>query len=200
MNGMRALITTILLLASCSHPKPTPSTSLPPVKPTPTVAAAMSKLGFMRGVWEGVAEGKTPDGKHYKVTQTERMGPLLGGDVIVIEGRGYEADGSTAFNALAVVSWNLHTRAYEIRSYTQGHAGTFPLELTADGYVWQVPAGPGAVMRFTATVTADRWREVGDYVADGRPPVRSFEMNLSRVGDTDWPLTTPVSPRTPTTR
>jgi hypothetical protein len=35
---------------------------------------------------------------------------------------------------------------------------------------------------------------VGEYIAKGKPPVQTFEMNLARVGDTDWPLTTPVSP------
>jgi len=154
----------------------------------------MAKLAFMRGVWKGTAEGTSREGKHYKVTQTERMGPMLGGDVIVIEGRGYERDGTTGFNALGVVSWNPRTAKYELRSYAQGMAGTFELELTATGYVWQIPAGPDAVIRFTATVTGDSWREVGEYVGGGRPPVQTFEMNLRRVGDTDWPLTTPVSP------
>jgi hypothetical protein len=152
----------------------------------------MSKLGFMRGVWKGTAEGTTPQGKHYKVTQTERMGPMLGGDVVVIEGRGYEADGTTGFNAFAVVSWNPFTQKYELRSYAQGMAGTFDFDLTERGYVWQVPAGPEAVMRFTATVDGDHWREVGDYVAAGGTPVRTFEMNLQRIGETDWPLTNPV--------
>lgn len=154
----------------------------------------MAKLGFMRGIWIGDAEGTTPEGARYKVTQTERMGPMLGGDIVVIEGRGYRPDGSTGFNAFAVVSFDVRTQNYEIRSYAQGNAGTFPLELTADGYVWQVPAGRDAIMRFTATVEGDRWREVGEYIVAGQPPVPSFEMNLRRVGETDWPLATPVSP------
>lgn len=44
----------------------------------------------------------------------------------------------------------------------------------ADGYVWTIPAGPGAIIRFTATVTADHWHEVGEYIAgDPRPSPRS---------------------------
>ncbi|MEJ7604214.1 MAG: hypothetical protein WKG01_40490 [Kofleriaceae bacterium] len=147
----------------------------------------------MRGVWRGKASGTLPSGARYEVTQTERMGPMLGGDVIVIEGRGYAADGSTGFNALAIASWNEHTRKYELRSYAQGRAGTFELVLTANGYSWEVPAGPEAVMRFTATLTDRSWHEIGEYVVVGQPPVQRFEMTLERVGNTDWPLGTPVS-------
>jgi len=187
---MRALA--ILFVVACSHSGSAP---VAPVAPSPHLAPAMAKLGFMRGVWRGEASGMLPDGKRYRVTQTERMGPMLGGDIVVIEGRGYKDDGSTGFNAFAVVSWNPHAQKYEIRSYAQGQAGTFDLTLTPTGYVWQVPAGPEAIIRFTATVSGDRWREVGEYVAAGKPPVPTFEMNLSKVSETDWPLARPVTPR-----
>jgi hypothetical protein len=155
----------------------------------------MAKLGFMRGVWRGTASGSLRDGSHYTVTQTERMGPMLGGDIVVVEGRGYRADGSTGFNAFAVASWNPDAQKYELRSYAMGYAGTFEMKLLPTGYTWEVPAGPGAVMRFTAEITGDHWREVGEYVAADKPGIPSFEMNLTRVGDTEWPLGTPISPK-----
>jgi len=189
---MKALL--LAFLVACSHSKAASPPTVQPVKPTPSLAPAMAKLGFVRGVWRGVAEGVTADGKRYKVTQTERMGPMLGGDVIVIEGRGYESDGSTGFNALAVVSWEPHAQKYEMRAYAQGNAGTFELTLTADGYVWQIPAGPDAIIKYTATVTSNHWREVGEYIAKDQAPVSVFEMNLDKVGETDWPLTTPITP------
>jgi hypothetical protein len=193
---MRALLPILFVAcSSASTAAPTKPPAVTPVEPTPALAPTMAKLGFMRGVWRGPAEGVGPDRKPYKVTQTERMGPLLGGDIIAIEGRGYRDDGTTGFNAFAVVSWNPQTSKYELRSYAQGMAGTFELELTTDGYIWTVPAGPAAVIRFTATVTGDRWREVGEYVTEGRPPVKTFEMNLQRVGDTEWPAADPVPPR-----
>jgi len=163
-------------------------------QPSPERATAMAKLAFMNGVWAGPAEGTGQGGKPYHVTQTERMGPMLGGDVIVIEGRGYQANGETAFNALGVVSYDPQAKKYELRSYAQGYAGTFELRPTATGYIWEIPAGPKAVIRYTATVKDGSWREIGEYVADGKPPQKTFEMNLKRVGDTDWPLGTPVSP------
>ena len=77
----------IAAFASCAHAQP-PAVS--PVQPTPGRTEAMAKLSFMRGVWAGHATGTNRDGSRYSVTQTERMGPMLGGDIIVIEGRGYE--------------------------------------------------------------------------------------------------------------
>ena len=88
----------------------------------------------------------------------------------------------------------MHSKKYEFRAYAQGNAGTFPMTPTADGYVWEIPAGPG-VIRFTATFKKGQWREVGDRVFPGAPPVRFFEMNLKKVGETEWPGMNPVSPR-----
>lgn len=155
--------------------------------------AAMAKLAFMHGEWRGPASGTNPDRSSFAVTQTERIGPMLGGDILVIEGRGYNPDGATGFNAFAVISWDAETDAYEMRSYAHGYAGTFPLTLTDSGYVWEVPAGPG-VMRYEADVTATTFHEVGDFVMPGQPPHRSFEMTLTRRGDTEWPAAGAVPP------
>src|SRR5450755_956058 len=192
-----ALLVFIAACATAEAPKPVvPSAEpkLPVVEGTPALAEPMGKLAFMRGIWAGPAAGADRSGP-YKVTQTERVGPILGGDVMVIEGRGYRDDNSTGFNAFAAISWSAQTQKYEMRSYAQGYAGTFELELTADGYVWEVPAGPNAVMRFTATVKNNAWREVGELVAEGGAPKQVFEMNLKRVSDTDWPVGVPLSPQ-----
>jgi hypothetical protein len=93
-----------------------------------------------------------------------------------------------------VVSWDPQSSKYALRSYAMGLAGTFELTPTADGFVWETPAGRDAVVRYTATVKGDEWREVGEYIAGGKPPVQTFEMNLKRVGETDWPLGNPIGP------
>lgn len=157
--------------------------------------AAMAKLAYMDGVWRGPAWSITPAGRH-EVVQTERIGPFLDGAVKVLEGRGYNPDGSTGFNAFGTISYDPRTQAYTLHSYAQGHAGDFPLRITDNGYVWEVPAGPGAVIRYTATVGGGAWREVGHYVAAaGGEPRQVFEMNLKRVGDTDWPRGGAIPPR-----
>jgi hypothetical protein len=148
--------------------------------------AAMAPLSFMDGVWRGTAWTLLQSGQRHEITQTERIGPFLGGSVKVLEGRGYDPDGTVTFNAFGTLSFDPATRAYTLHSYAQGRSGDFVLTPTADGYVWEIPAGPMTI-RYTAVVRDGAWREVGDRIMPGREPVRFFEMNLRRVGDTDWP-------------
>jgi hypothetical protein len=160
-----------------------------PPDPAATIAAqrdAMAKLAAMDGVWRGTAWSLTPTGRH-DVTHTERIGPFLEGSVKVIEGRSYLPDGKVGFNAFGIISFNPFTGAYTLHSYAQGMAGDFPLKLEPDGYSWELPAGPGASIRYRATIGGGAWKEVGYRVAGAGEPVQIFEMNLKRVGDTRWP-------------
>jgi hypothetical protein len=166
-----------------------------PLNPAALQAAqreAMAKLPGMDGVWRGTAWTATPAGRH-DVVHTERIGPFLGGTVKVIEGRSYNPDGSVGFNALGIVSYDPAAKAYSMHSYAMGHEGDFKLDVRPDGYVWQVPAGPGVLIRYTATIGGGKWREVGERMAGTAAPVPIFEMNLKRVGDTAWPASSPVS-------
>lgn len=148
--------------------------------------AALKKLDWMRGLWRGTAETMTPAGP-LKMIQTERIGSMLDGTLLVIEGKSYRADGSAPFHAFAVLSYDQASQKYTLASHAQGRAGAFPFTLTDTGYTWETPAGPNAVVRYTATFAGGTYSEVGDYVMQGQPPRRFFTMTLKRVGDTEWP-------------
>jgi hypothetical protein len=154
---------------------------------------AMRRLAFMDGVWRGTAWIMLPSGVKRTGTQTERIGPFLDGSVKVIEGRGYGEDGKLIFNAFGTIFYNPATRAYTLHSHAQGNVGDFALTPTSDGYVWEIPAG-SMTIRYTAVIKGSAWHEVGDRIMPGKEPVRFFEMNLKRVGDTDWPAAGAVSP------
>jgi hypothetical protein len=157
--------------------------------PAPVMAAqreAMVRLAAMDGVWRGPAWTILESGAKHNVTQTERIGPFLDGAVKVMEGRGYDSEGKVAFNAFGTISYDPATKAYTLHSYAMGRVGDFPLTLTPDGYIWEIPAGPMKI-RYTAVIKDGKWREVGDQIMPGRDPVRFFEMNLVRVGNSDWP-------------
>lgn len=148
--------------------------------------AAIARLAWMDGIWRGPAVTQGMAGAH-TVTQTERIGSLLGGTVKVVEGKGFNPDGSVGFNAFGIISYDPATKAYAFRSYAQGRAGTFTITPTeGSGYIWEIPAGPMTI-RYTATLEAGKWHEVGDRVMPGQPPQRFFEMTLTRLGDSDWP-------------
>src|SRR5213595_1971719 len=135
---------------------------------------AMVRLSVMDGVWRGPAWTILPSGEKHNVTQTERIGPFLDGSVKVIEGRGYNPDGTVGFNAFGTISYNPATRVYTLHSYAQGNVGDFAITRTADSYVWEIPAGP-MVIRYTAVIKDRTWHEVGDRIVPGKEPVRFFD-------------------------
>jgi hypothetical protein len=166
-----------------------------PAQPAGTEAqrSAVGALDFLDGEWRGEAVINGPGGQT-TLTQTERVGSLLGGSIKVIEGRGYAADGSTEFNAMAVLSWDARNNRYSFRSWANGYTGEYPFERTEDGFRWETPAGPNAKIQYVAVVKDGTWHEVGDYVADGQPPRRFIEMRLTRLGDGQWPAGGAVDP------
>jgi len=155
---------------------------------------ALQRFAILDGVWRGPAWTILPSGEKRTVTQTERIGPFLDGSVRVIEGRGYDADGRVTFNAFGTISYNPGTRVYTLHSYAQGQVGDFVFTPTADGYVWEIPAGPMTI-RYTAVIKDGTLKEVGDRIVPDKEPVRFFEMNLKRIGDTNWPAAGAISPK-----
>jgi len=174
------LMTTGVSLTALAQGRPDPVTLIAAQR------EAMKPLAVMNGVWRGPAWTILPSGQKHNITQTERIGPFLDGSIKVIEGRGYNEDGTVGFNAFGIVSYDPATKAYTLHSHAQGQVGDFVLKPTADGYVWEIPAGPMTI-RYTAVIKDGAWLEVGDRIMPGKEPVRFFEMNLKRVGDTDWP-------------
>ena len=150
-------------------------------------AEAMAPLAWTHGRWQGEAWSLTPAGRH-EIIQTERVGPMLGGTLVVVEGKSFEPDGQpAAFNAFGIMSYDPMRKAYAFHSYAQGRAGDFPLEVTPNGYAWSIAAGPMKI-RYTATYANGTWREVGEMTRPDGGTTQIFEMNLKRIGDTDWPL------------
>ena len=185
-----ALIGAALLASSPAWPQGRPD-------PAVLIAAqreAMADLAAMDGVWRGPAWTIRPSGEKHHITQTERIGPMLDGSIKVIEGRGYESDGKTSFNAFGTISYNPATKAYTLHSHAMGNVGDFALTPTADGYIWSIPAGPMTI-RYTAVIKDGRLLEVGDYLRPGQDPVRFFEMDLQRIGDSNWPAAGAVPPK-----
>ena len=154
---------------------------------------AMQTLSWMDGEWVGEATIFMGPGAGEGHPHTERIGPMLGGSIKVIEGRSTNDDGTVAFNAFAVVSWDDASDSYVMRSYANGQAADFPLQATADGFRWSTP-GRGGEVRYVTTFRDGEWVETGDFVMPDRDPMRVIELRLRRRGDTGWPAADPVIP------
>ena len=81
-----------------------------------------------------------------------------------------------------------------MRSYNAGRAGTFELVPTETGFTWSLPAGPNASVVYTATLDGDTWTEIGHYHPPAGDPIETYRMELTRIGDTDWPAGGAVTP------
>lgn len=165
--------------------------------PAPRIAAqkeAMKALSRIDGEWRGEAKILMPDGSWHTITQTERVGPMLDGAVKVIEGRGYEADGTTSFNAFAVISYDPDKKAYAMRSYTSGRYGDYSVTPTDTGFTWEIPAGPNMTIAYEATVKDGVWTEIGTRIPKNGPPVKFIEFTVKRFADPAWPAAGAVSP------
>ena len=151
----------------------------------------MLSLAKMDGVWQGEAWTITPTGQRVEMTQTERVGPMLGGSIRVVEGRGFDASDTVVFNAFAVISFDTQKDQYAMRSYAQGRQGDFAITVTDEGFSWTIPAGP-ATIRYTAKIKDGAWLEYGERIVGEQQPVRFFEMSLKRIGDSTWPASDAV--------
>ncbi|MDB5457030.1 MAG: hypothetical protein JWP92_2615 [Caulobacter sp.] len=191
---MRSMLAFTLVAALAIAAPVTAQTPPDPALRLAQQVAALRPLAWMDGVWRGPASTIGPGGQAHAVAQTERIGPMLGGAIKVLEGRGYNPDGTTGFNAFATLSFEPATGAYTLHSHAMGQVGDFPLKPTADGYVWEIPAGPMTI-RYTAVVKDGVWRETGERILPGRPPIPFFEMTLTRLGDSAWPAAGAIPPR-----
>lgn len=181
-------------LMACGHAAQAPASGASAVVAAPAQVSPMRALDRLKGTWSGEARGIGHDGKPIELRQTERVGSMLNGDVLVIEGRGYRADGTLAFNAFGTVSADPRAGAYEFRAHTNGRSGTYRMEATPTGVIWELVAGPQATVRYTITIQDGNWHEVGEYLAKDQPPRQIMELKLKRTGDTDWPAANPVTP------
>lgn len=153
--------------------------------------AALGKLAWLEGRWEGAGWTILPNGERATFRQTEDVALRLGGAILVIEGRGYPTTGAMTpdtllFNAFGVVSFDDQRGAYAFRSYAMGYASTFSASLRDDGaFEWRI-APPGAPqMRYVITQPEPGvWFEIGERSSDGGATwTQFFEMRLTKKTD-----------------
>jgi len=153
----------------------------------------IAQFDMLDGTWVGEGWMITPQGERVTYTQTERVGSFLHGNIKMIEGRAYDADGSVRFNALGIISFQHREGTLNFRSYAMGREGDYVIQPTDNGFIWEIPMGD-ALIRYTAVISNDTWVETGERIAEGQSPFTFLRMELTRTGDTDWPAAKPVTP------
>lgn len=173
MRPLAALALLLLLTPSVRAQAPEASTA---------AADAMEHIRWLAGDWEG--EGwisRGPDERHAFV-QTERVRPLLGGEVLLIEGRGVAAEDPSlvVHDAVAVIGYDASDERYAMRSFLAGgRTAAATARIDGGAFVWS-PGNPD--IRYTIRQGEDgRWHEVGEITRDGGDSWYTFlEMTLER--------------------
>lgn len=145
--------------------------------------AAMERIAGMAGDWQGEAAVTFPATR--TVYQREHIERDMNGLLLVIHGNGYatpDRAGAPIFNAFGVISYDDARQIYEFRVYNDGRAATATARFLDDGRLqWTMDFSP-VIIRYTITLGANTWNEVGEMSRDnGATWARTIEMNLTRV-------------------
>lgn len=145
--------------------------------------AAMERIAGMAGDWEGEAAVTFPAPR--TVYQREHIERDMNGLLLVIHGNGFatpDRSGEPIFNAFGVISYDDARQIYEFRVYNDGRAATATARFLDDGRLqWTMDFAP-VIIRYTITLGANTWNEVGEMSRDnGATWTRTIEMNLTRV-------------------
>lgn len=187
---IRALALTFALsaLAAPALAQPAPAPPAAPAAPRPGMPdiaaqkAAIAKLDWMVGAWEGSGWIDSPAGRQ-TFRQTEAIEKRLGDGLLLVEGKGYAgAPEALVFNAFAVISFDDRAGRYNFRSYTRGHVTDAQAVFLPNGAFQWTMTPPGTTIRYTITQPQPgKWNEVGERSADGGATwTKFFEMNLTK--------------------
>ena len=186
MQLIRALSISILFVSVALSSRSAFAQSIP----NPEVGrAAMAKLSSLIGRWEGEATIMLGPGRTIKVKQTEVVQKKLDGGALLIEGTGRDAAGTDAekivFQALAVCNYDPISKKYKFHAFRDnGMSIVADAELTDTGFIWGFEDGRGGKIRYTVTLKDDTWSEIGEYLIEGQPARKTFEMTVKRISET----------------
>lgn len=160
---------------------------LAPVTPaTKDAVAKLDVLDYLAGDWVGTGWSSGENGRS-DYTQREVIRRKLSGELLTIEGTATAPSDPSRilFSAYATTTWDAQSGTYQWRAMSGGHETTTTLEVTSDGWAWEVAAGPTGKMRYVTTFS-DNWRtwhETGAYTPDGVTWIPMMEMTLTKTCD-----------------
>jgi hypothetical protein len=150
--------------------------------------AAMEKLAWMAGAWEGISTSRERDGEKQSVSY-EWIRRAGGGLAIMIQGRHYRrlpdgARGDVVLDTAGMMTYDPATSKYRFVTQLQdGKGGTHEAVMQGDTLSWKI-ALSNAHIRYDITRSAKgEWSELGYFCRDGAACVPFFKMLLERKGD-----------------
>jgi hypothetical protein len=155
--------------------------------PAAAALAAMQRLDFRVGSWEGEGQMRRGPGEPKPVHVTERITGKLGGQVLLLEGLGTVpgpegGEPIVVHQAFGVLSYDPASGEYRLRAFTaEGRSVDADVEVGDERLVWGFETPRGRVRYTLALDEQGRWHEVGEFSPDGATWSSFFEMTLERV-------------------
>jgi hypothetical protein len=143
--------------------------------------AAMAKLDFLVGEWQGEGWMQRGPGEPNRFRSHERVERQLGGRIIAIHGQHRDAKSDEVIHDAFAVLSHLDD-GYRFNSYlADGRQGDYRGRMEGDAFVWEMQLPDGAVIRYDIRVVDGEWRETGAMSRDGETWFEFFGMTLRRV-------------------
>ena len=150
--------------------------------------AAMDKLAWMAGTWEGASVTQDREGEKRSISN-EWIRRAAGGMAVMIQGRHYRqlpegARGDVVLDTAGMITYDPGAGKYRFMTQLQdGKGGAFDMVMQGETLSWRIPI-TSAHIRYDITRTErGQWSELGYFCRDGVPCVPFFKMLLDRKGD-----------------
>jgi hypothetical protein len=158
---------------------------LPRVPDLNAQRAAMKKLGFLVGKWNGQARLLRGPGEWIDLHQSEEAQYKLDGLILVIEGVGRtKSDGHSLLQALGVISFDDETATYRIRAFNDGRFLESEVKLLDPdkAITWGFALGQVTTKSVLRINESGEWTEVAEIKIGSEPLKTLLELTVRRVG------------------
>ena len=156
---------------------------LPRVPDLNAQRAAMKKLGFLVGRWNGEARLLRGAGEWLDLHQSEEAQYKLDGLILVIEGVGRaKSDGYTVLQALGVISFDDETATYRMRAFNDGRFLESEVKLLDQDKAisWGFGLGEITTKSVLRINGSGEWTELAEIKIGSEPPKRLLELTVRR--------------------
>jgi len=156
---------------------------LPRVPDLNAQRAAMRKLGFLIGKWNGDARLLRGPDEWVELNQSEEAEYKLDGLILVIEGIGRtKSAGGVVLQALGVISFDDETATYRMRAFNDGRFLESEVKLLDDGNAmsWGFALGEVTTSSVLQINESGEWTELAEIRIGLEPPKRLLELTVRR--------------------
>ena len=154
--------------------------------PSPAELAAIKKLDFLVGKWEGTGWMQRGPARQ-EARGTEHVQVKLQGKALLVEGLFKDVTTKgVVHETLAVITYDEKAGKYRFSTYLFNRPNAeYELTVKEQGVSWQMNVGQGMMVDFSMGIDKGDWLEIGEVTMPGRPKTKFLEMRLKKVSSPD---------------